>query len=532
MSERTRPMTLALAAVLGATLVSGGWMLRRGATGGAYAPVNGVRLFQQVATLVQDQYVDSVPNPRLYGMSVDGFLAELDDPYDAYIPPDRLKRLAERTAAQYAGIGLEVDMRDGSLVVVNPLPNGPGERAGIVTGDRIVQIDGRTVSGWTPEEARRLLRGPPGSVVTVAVERPGSVAPDTVRLTRAVIHEAVVRHPALVAPAVGYVAVGAFSDSTVREVAPAIDSLVRAGAASLVLDLRANPGGLLAQGVATADLFLNAGQVVASTRGRRPADAQTFRASAAQRWPRLRLAVLVDDKTASAAEVVAGALQDHDRAVVIGQPTYGKGSVQHLFPVADGGAIRLTTALWYTPAGRSIARTRPSSDATPEDTTTPRFRTDAGRVVLGGGGITPDVVETDTAAPAENVALMRALGTHVAAFRDALASFALDAKAAHRITAPDFAVTPAMLDDVYRRMQARGVDVPRPVYDEAAPLVRRLLAYEVERYVFGAEAEFRRKASDDRTLQDAIRLLASATSQRDALARAAALARARAPAAE
>jgi carboxyl-terminal processing protease len=408
-------------------------------------------------------------------------------------------------------------------VVVNPVPNGPGERAGILTGDRIVQIDGKVVSGWTSEEVQRLLRGAPGSTVKLTIEHAGSAQPVTLTLTRAAIHHSAVKRAALLPNHVGYVALSVFSDSTAREVASAVDSLVRAGATSLMLDLRGNPGGLLDQGVSVADLFLDKGQRIASTRGRDSSETITFTDSTPQRWPHLTMAVLIDDKTASAAEVVAGALQDHDRAAIIGETSYGKGLVQRVFPISSG-AVRLTTARWLTPAGRMISREQPQDpDQIPDsEPVRPKFKTDDGRTVLGGGGITPDLTVGDTTIPPENLAFMRALGTHVAQFHDALTALALDFKARRTVTSPDFVVTPAMQDSIYRAMQQRGADVPRAIFDAASPLVARLFAYEVDRYVFGADAEFLRKATDDKVMIAAQRLLTASRDQRDALKRAAA----------
>lgn len=534
MSEgRTRPKTLVLSAILALALVAGAWMLHRGAASAMTVAVNGPKLFDQVSSLVRDQFVDTVSDSRLHRMAVDGMLSELNDPYDAYLTPDRLARLSEHTSGSYAGIGLQVDVRDGSLVVVNPLSGGPGDRAGILTGDRIAQIDGKTVGGWTPEEVQRLLRGAAGSEVQLTIDRAGMPKPLTLTLTRADIHHSAVRRAAVLPSRVGYVALSVFSDSTARELARTTDSLVSAGAASLIVDLRSNPGGLLDQGIGVAGLFLDRGERIVSTRGRDSAETKIYLDSAAQRWPKLPIVLLVDDKTASAAEVVAGALQDHDRAVVMGAPTYGKGSVQHVFPVPAGGALRLTTARWVTPAGRLIARDiAPDADMTDSAALHPSFKTDAGRTVLGGGGITPDVLVGDTVAAPENVAFMRALGANVGLFHDALASYALTVKAKGAVKSPDFIVTPAMRDDIYRRMVQRGVDVPRGVYDDAAPLVSRLLAYEVDRYVFGVDAEFRRKAADDKTLIEAQRLLAGSHSQADAIERAAAMQRARERASE
>ena len=520
MSEgRTRPKTIILAAILGVALVAGAWVFQRGTTS---TRVNGSRLFSQVSAAVRDEYVDTVTTAQAYQLAIDGMLSQLNDPYDAYLDADRANRLSERTSGSYAGIGLQVDVRDGSLVVVNPLPGGPGDKAGILTGDRIAQIDGKIVTGWTPDEVQKLLRGAPGSKVTVAVLHPGAVTPETLTLTRAAIHHSAIRRAALMQPGIAYVALSVFSDSTAQELTRTVDSLVKLGATSLVLDLRANPGGLLDQGVAVSDLFLDRGERVASTAGRDSTDARVYTDSMNQRWPKLTLALLVDNRSASAAEVVAGALQDHDRAVVLGMTTYGKGSVQHIFPVPAGGALRLTTARWLTPLGRSIASPPPPAEDNSRDSAPPRpkYHTPGGRTVLGGGGITPDVIVPDTTAPAENLAFMRALDTGVSRFHDALTDYALSLKASGAIKSPQFVVTKAMLDETYKRMQARSVNIPRSTYDAAAPLVSRLLGYEISRYVFGADAEFRRKAADDRVLIAAEQLLGASHSQADALRRA------------
>lgn len=516
MSEgRTRPKTIVFAAILAIALVAGAWMFQRGSRS---QQVNGSQLFAQVTAAVKNDYVDSIGRDSIYKMALTGMLAQLDDPYDAFLSPDHAARLTETTSGNYAGIGLQVDVRDGSLVVVSPVPGGPGERAGILTGDQIARIDGKTVSGWSADEVQDLLRGPPGSSVKVAVLHPGSTTPVTLTLIRAAIHHSAIKRAAMVEPAIGYVSLAVFSDSTALELSGVVDSLVRLGAKSLVLDLRANPGGLLNQGVAVADLFLNRGDRIASTAGRDSVDNTVFTDSVAQKWPSLTLAVLVDGKSASASEVVAGALQDHDRAVVIGMPTYGKGSVQHVFPVPAGGAVRLTTARWITPLGRFISRgPAPDNDGSGTEPERPKYKTASGRVVLGGGGITPDLAVDDTTAPAENLALMRALGPNVSLFHDALTSYALALKANNTIKSLDFVVTPAMLDEVYRRMQQRSVDIPRATFDAAAPLVSRLFAYEIARYVFGSTGEFQRKAADDRMIKQAESLLSQAHSQADAL---------------
>jgi carboxyl-terminal processing protease len=304
-----------------------------------------------------------------------------------------------------------------------------------------------------------------------------------------------------------------------------VNSLLARRMKTLVLDLRSNPGGLLSQGVRVSDLFLNPGQRIVSMRGRMPDANHDYADTAKQRWPDLPLVVLVDGRSASAAEIVAGALQDHDRAVIVGAPTYGKGSAQSVIPLGSDGGLKITTARWFTPVGRSIAKRQPTDDEL-DDPAPPkkeRFHTDGGRVVYGGGGITPDLAAGDTTQPLPEQNFMRALGANARLFRDAITDYALSLKASRGITDPNFVVTPAMRDEVWQRMRARGIDVPRAAYDEAEPLVSRLVAFDIARYVFGTEVEFRRRAIVDKQLQRALDLARGARTEQDLLRKAIAL---------
>jgi carboxyl-terminal processing protease len=234
--------------------------------------------------------------------------------------------------------------------------------------------------------------------------------------------------------------------------------------------------------------------------------------------------VLVDGRSASAAEIVAGALQDHDRAVIIGTPTYGKGSAQSVVPFGPVGGLRITTARWFTPAGRSITRLLPDDESDPAPIKREKFRTQSGRIVYGGGGITPDVIAGDTVTPLSEINFMRALGASARQFRDAVTDYALNLKGRRAIASPDFEVTPAMREEVWRKMRARGIDIPRSVFDEAEAMVSRFIAFDIARYVFGGEAEFRRRAAVDRPLQKALELARGARTEQDLLRRAAAAA--------
>jgi carboxyl-terminal processing protease len=523
-----RSRSVTALAVLSAALVSGGWLLHRGIDTRSGA-VDGARLFDNVLEHVQQYYVDTVSGAALYRKAVDGMLYELHDPHTVFLSPERLDRLNESTSGNYAGLGIQIDVRDGWITVIAPLPGTPAERVGIQTGDRIVEINGKTTHGLTADEATKSLRGPAGSKVRIVVERPGVEARMPFSVERRNIHTHSVTRATLLRAGVGYVDVNVFGDSTAAELRTTIDSLSRAGMTSLVLDLRNNPGGLLDQGVGVSDLFLNPGQEIVAMRGRTPDTRQVFSDRSAQHWPALPIVVLVNEGSASASEIVAGALQDHDRAALVGRPTFGKGSAQSLFQMPDGGALKLTTALWFTPSGRTINKKQHRADDVEEigdepaaaaDTARPKYRTDAKRTVYGGGGITPDLVVGDTALPENELAFQRALGKKLPQFRDALTDYALSLKGSRAVTSPDFAVTPEMRGELWTRMTGRGVTMPRAAYDSASPLVDRLLTYEIARYVFGGAVEFQRVARDDETIAAALELLDGAPSQAELLRRA------------
>ena len=522
LSSSARTRTMIVVGTLLGSLVTGAWLLQRGARTGTFTAFEGAQLFESVFRRVQNDFVDTVSDSALYRKSVDGMLYELKDPYSTFLPPDRFARLNETTSGNYAGLGLEVDLRDGWLIVVAPLPGGPAERVGLEPGDRIIEIAGKPTKGWTNEEASKLLRGRPGTFVTLKLERPGISVPIELRVQRTTIHQSAVRRASMLNDGVGYIDLKAFSDSTAKELTGAITGLLGRGMKTLVLDMRTNPGGLLTQGVRVSDLFLNPGQKIVSMRGRVPDANRVYADTARQRWPQLPLLVLVDGRSASAAEIVAGALQDHDRAVIIGTPTYGKGSAQSVISFGQEGGLKITTARWFTPVGRSITRRLPSDDESDDALPAPRdkFRTDGGRTVYGGGGITPDVIAGDSTTPVAEGIFSRALGASAGRFRDAVTDYALFLKGTHGITTPDFVVTPAMREEVWNRMKARGIDIPRNVYDEAEPLVSRVIGFDIARYLFGSEAEFRRRASVDKALLKALELARGSKSEQDLLRKA------------
>jgi carboxyl-terminal processing protease len=522
-----RSRAIVAAAVLSSALVSGGWLVERGGRSVPRDAKAQAQLFEEVLQHLRNDYVDTLADSLLYRRAAAGVIDELHDPHSVFLDPKRLTRLDESTSGHYAGVGLQVDARDSGITIIGALPGTPAERAGLLTGDRIVEIEGRPTHGLTQEEALRALRGSPGSAVHLTIERPGVPTRMPFTLTRAEIAVNPVQNALLVRDGVGYVDLTVFSTNAAADLARAIDSLRSVGARSLVLDLRGDPGGLLDQGVGVADLFLDAGQKIVTTRGRTPDENHSYADGAPQRFAGMPLVVLTDSGTASASEIVAGALQDHDRALVVGTATYGKGSAQRVFRL-DDGAVKLTTALWYTPSGRSINRPRPSTggeegDDTPrrDSTPRPRFRTDAGRTVLGGGGIVPDVEVAMLATSAADRALQTALGAKVVQFRDAMVDYAIALKASRAVPNVEFTVTPAMRDELYRRLTTRGITVPRAVYDSATPLVNRALGAQIARYVFGPRAQTARSLREDATLTRALALLNGVQTPRALLERAA-----------
>src|SRR5216110_255970 len=267
---------LVVAAIAFAALVSGGWFLQR-ETEPAGSVYQQARLFEDVLAHVSDYYVDSIDEKKLYEMAVDGMLDQLHDPYSVYLKPEDFRQLTEATTGNYSGLGIQIDVRDGWITVVAPLPDTPAERAGVQTGDRIVALDGRSTEGWKQDQAVKELRGEAGSPVELRVHRVGIEQPLTFKLTRAVIHVRSVQVATMLDDKVGYVLLTPVSEKSAPELSQAVDSLLKKGMKSLLLDLRGNPGGLLDQGVAVSELFLNPGEEVVAQRGRAPNSTRTYR---------------------------------------------------------------------------------------------------------------------------------------------------------------------------------------------------------------------------------------------------------------
>ncbi len=517
-----------LAPLLVATvaLATGGWFLQRGAGQEQNNVYGNAQLFEQVLQYVSQAFVDEKQPSDLYQMAIDGMLQELGDPHTVFMPAKEYENLRITTQGEYAGIGVSIAKRAGWVTVITPLPGTPGERAGLQAGDAIVEVNGQNTHDWTEDQAVAQLRGQKGTPVDIKIARLGVDQPIPFKITREEIHVRSVPAAYMIDKTVGYVELNVFSETSSQEVSEAINSLREHGAKGIVLDMRLNSGGLLDEGAGVSDLFLNRDLPIVETKGRLPNQNQKLSANVPDQFPGLPIVVLVGPQSASATEIVAGALQDHDRALIVGRPTYGKGSVQQVFRLQGNNWLKLTTARWYTPSGRSIQRPydndHPLAEAPADDGTNPgaagdsakkmAYKTDAGRVVYGGGGIAPDLnVAPDTTTLTERPLIETLQRQNWPKFIETRFSFGVRYAKQHPELKPGFPITAPMLDDFYKSLVAAGFTLERPTFDAGSRWVGYQLASEITFSKWGTEERRKRENSDDRQVRTAIDLLDKAS---------------------
>ena len=311
-------------------------------------------LFGEVLERVRSDYVEKPEDPKLIEAAINGMLTALD-PHSAYLNPKHFRDMQVQTRGEFGGLGIEVTMENGVVKVVSPIEDTPASRAGLMSGDLITHLDKEQILGLTLQEAVEKMRGPVNSPITLTIVRKGVEDPFDVKVTRDVIHINPVKYNAE-GDDVGYIRVTTFNEQTTANLQKAIDDLKKQLGSKLkgyVVDLRNNPGGLLDQAISVSDAFLDQGAIVL-TRGRNLEETQRSNARPGDLTDGAKLVVLINGGSASASEIVAGALQDHHRATIVGTRSFGKGSVQTIIPLGSNGALRLTTARYYTPSGRSI----------------------------------------------------------------------------------------------------------------------------------------------------------------------------------
>ena len=311
-----------------------------------------LRTFTEVLSLVEENYVNPIEQQKLVRGAIHGMLRTLD-PHTSYLTPEFYKEMQVETTGRFGGLGIEITIRDDILTVVTPIEDTPAFRVGVKAGDQIMAVEGESTKDMNLQDAVRRLRGEPGSKVKITVRRKGTDKPLDFTIEREIIRIKSVRSQ-LLPEGIGYIRLRSFQGNTGAEVRDALSKLMAQKARGLVFDLRNNPGGLLSQAVEVSDIFLEPGKLVVYTKGRLESQQQRFSSSQRGIGAEIPMVVLVNAGSASASEIVAGALQDLKRAPVLGEKTFGKGSVQTIVPLSDGSGLRLTTALYYTPKGRLI----------------------------------------------------------------------------------------------------------------------------------------------------------------------------------
>ncbi|RPI72662.1 MAG: S41 family peptidase [Ignavibacteriales bacterium] len=374
---------------------------------------NSIIKFNDVLTFTEKYYVEEVDTQILVEAAINGMLSKLD-PHSVYIPASQMESVEESFRGDFEGIGIEFQVVNDTLIVVSPITGGPSEELGIQSGDRIVKINGNDAIGLTNEEVRDKLRGKKGTKVEVTIIRQGVNKPIDYEITRDKIPIYSVDTHFMINNNTGFISVSRFSETTYDEIVNALNDLNKQGMKQLILDLRSNPGGYLNQAFKIADLFIDGEKKIVYTRGRRTEFNEDYYASEFSKYEKIPLVILVNEGSASASEIVSGAVQDWDRGLIVGETTFGKGLVQRQFSLPDNSAIRLTISEYYTPSGRLIQRDYKDKKNKDEyysevhnreevegdnlehnaetDSTRPVFKTEGGRVVYGGGGITPDYI--------------------------------------------------------------------------------------------------------------------------------------------
>jgi carboxyl-terminal processing protease len=489
-------------------------------------PYQAIKLLNEAIHQVADKYVDPLPADSLYLRALDGMLMSLD-PYSQLLSPGDYDDLRIHTQGNYEGLGIRIDIVDDVLTVIAPIEGTPAYRAGLLAGDRILKVDAVPTKGWSEEKAVQELRGPRGSKVMLTIGREGLDQPLDVEIVRRPITLSSVPYAFMLRDGIGYVRFTQFSERGRDEMREAIRDLEKSGMRSLVLDLRQNPGGLLDQSIEVTDLFLPRGAEIVSTRGRMPETDRSYEARDNDDFSVHPMIVLVDRASASATEILAGALQDHDRALLVGTPTWGKGLVQSLFPLDDGYYLKLTTARYYTPSGRSIQRDEDSeidfSQAIwPEEVGLPGedrieipdslvFRTDMGRTVYGGGGVMPDVVVRGEELDDVSLDLFRDMIATNAFF-----SFAVRFRTTHPSVPRDFAPSAELMEEYETYLSTvKKIDFTEEAFEAERDYFSDYLRYTIISHYHGEGIARQAVMEADLPLSKSVELLSEAETLAD-----------------
>ena len=527
-------MVVIVSSLMGGLL--GGDVAAKSAPSNATSPNEFLTNFTEALDVIQKTYVDKVGPDKLVYSAIKGMLRALD-PHSSFFDPKEFSRLREDQHSKYFGLGIRVRplLRDqGRHVIVEPPAIGtPAERKGLRAGDVITRIEGEPIDDWTSDDVVSHLKGPRGTTVNITIERPGVRDPLQFKIERDEIPLVTVPYAFEIKPGIGYVKIDRFSESTSDELDKKLKALDGDNLSGLILDLRDNPGGLLNQAIEVSDFFLPRGELVVSTKGRAEGSAKAYRAPSKE-GIQVPLVVLINRHSASASEIVAGALQDHDRALIVGETSFGKGLVQSIFNLDDETGMALTTAKYYTPSGRLIQRDYSGSNleylmntadvTAPEDLRNREIReTDNGRKVYGGGGITPDVIEAARelnrfeALLASKDVFFQYARRLTAGEVPAASNFQLPVNDEVSSTAnkapkslPNLEITNAILDDFKKYLTERGVEFTEEDILNNVDFIKRRIRQEVYTSSFGLQEGFKSSIQGDSQVLKALEVIPEA----------------------
>ena len=479
------------------------------------------RAFTAAVRLVETQYVEKTESDRVVYSAISGMLQTLD-PHSSFLDPKTYGQMRERQQGRYYGLGITIQVIDGDITAVSLFEGSPAYRKGVRRGDVIARIDGEDAKGWTSEQAARRLRGPKGTMVRVSLRRRGYDQLIELEVPRDEISIPTIAAAVMIDDTTAYIRLQDFAEQTGNDLLAALKSLSAKGMRRLLLDLRGNPGGPLDQAIRVSNEFLQKGQMIVYTRGRIPNSDQDYRATEQGNYTDLPLVVLVNRSSASASEIVSGALQDHDRAVIVGETTFGKALVQSVYRISDNAALALTTARYHTPSGRMIQRpwdgtfdeylmyTARAQNAPREHAAADLKYTDAGRKVYGGGGVEPD---HRLEGPVEGFNPNRF--SRVLLGRQVFASFAQKFSAVgdtriavegrdRKFVAKDFTVDAAMLEAFREHATAEGVKIDEEAFTQDLPFITAMIRYEIDLNLWTVEDARRRLIMADPQAQLAL----------------------------
>ncbi|HEU5412025.1 MAG TPA: S41 family peptidase [Candidatus Acidoferrales bacterium] len=473
-----------------------------------------VKDFARVLSIVQQNYAEPIKTSKVvYDGAIPGMLHVLD-PHSNFFDPKEWALAMEQQRGNYYGVGMSIIPIDNKVEVLSPFPGSPADRAGIKPGDVIVKVDDTQTASLSSSQVADLLKGPRGTVVTISLSREGASKPVVVNVMRDQIPQSAVQYSGMIKPGIGYARVTGFtSENTDSDLAEAMKKLDYPHLQGFILDLRGNPGGLLMEAIGMADMFLSKDQLVVSHKGRASAERRYY-ALHGNGGDQIPLVVLIDGSSASASEIVAGALQDHDRALIAGSRSFGKGLVQTQYPINNGTALLLTTARYYTPSGRLIQRNYKGVsiydyefDRHPNKETEVKL-TDSGRKVYGGGGITPDV--NDAAAKYNDFQTLLLERNVLYPFDVGVGDFTRYFMGTHPTITRDFTVDDAVWQQFMRFLGRDDIKYSADEIRENQDWIKEHIKREIFTYNFGLPAGYKVSVDHDEQVQKAAELIPQA----------------------